>query len=29
MQLQGQGLQANIRLGTLELESQVHGVIAR
>lgn len=29
MQLQGQGLQANIRLGTLELESQVHGLIAR
>jgi LPS export ABC transporter protein LptC len=29
MQLQGQGLQANIRMGTLELESQVHGVIAR
>jgi len=29
MQLQGLGLQANIREGTLELESQVHGVIAR
>ena len=29
IQLQGQGLQANIRLGTLELESQVHGLIAR
>jgi len=29
MELQGQGLQANIREGTLELESQVHGVIAR
>lgn len=28
-QLQARGLRANIRLGTLELESQVHGLISR